>query len=136
MIITVNQLNNCEAGKYKNQNKTHTYTWMALWKIPPRPIRSLKILLIWTIVLLVLSESLFVTSYMCSFTSVIPIISRLLTLTLTPLSNAYCMCVSVSIQVCLYVCGYDLVNCNSQPPGRINNGVVNNWVWCWDRFEI
>ena len=44
-------------------------TWTALWKMPPRPIPSLKILLIWRMVLLVLSDPLFVTSYTCNFTS-------------------------------------------------------------------
>ena len=39
--------------------------------MPPIPIPSLKILLIWTMVLFVLSESLFVTSYMWRITSVI-----------------------------------------------------------------
>lgn len=44
---------------------------MALWKIPPNPIPSLKILLIFMIVLFVLSDPLFVTSYTCSVTSVV-----------------------------------------------------------------
>lgn len=37
--------------------------------MPPRPIPSLKILLIWRMVLLVLSDPLFVTSYTCNLTS-------------------------------------------------------------------
>ncbi|KAH0456139.1 hypothetical protein IEQ34_014046 [Dendrobium chrysotoxum] len=44
---------------------------MALWKMPPRPMRSLKILLICKIVLFVFSDPLFVTSYTCSTTSFI-----------------------------------------------------------------
>lgn len=43
---------------------------MALWKMPPRPIPSLKNLLIWRMVLFVFSDPLFVTSYMCRTTSV------------------------------------------------------------------
>jgi hypothetical protein len=39
--------------------------------MPPRPIPSLKILLIWRMVLLAFSDPLFVTSYICSITSVI-----------------------------------------------------------------
>jgi hypothetical protein len=46
-------------------------TWTALWKMPPRPMRSLKMRLIWRMVLFVLSESLFVTSYTWSTTSCI-----------------------------------------------------------------
>lgn len=46
-------------------------TWTALWKMPPRPIRSLKMRLIWRMVLFVFSESLFVTSYTWSTTSFI-----------------------------------------------------------------
>lgn len=39
--------------------------------MPPRPIPSLKILLIWRMVLLAFSDPLFVTSYICSVTSAI-----------------------------------------------------------------
>jgi hypothetical protein len=46
-------------------------TWTALWKMPPRPMRSLKMRLIWRMVLFVFSESLFVTSYTWSTTSCI-----------------------------------------------------------------
>lgn len=46
-------------------------TWTALWKMPPKPIPSLKILLICIIVLLVLSLPLLVTSYTWRITSVI-----------------------------------------------------------------
>jgi hypothetical protein len=44
---------------------------MALWKMPPRPMRSLKMRLIWRMVLFVFSESLLVTSYTWSTTSFI-----------------------------------------------------------------
>lgn len=56
--------------------------------MPPRPIPSLKILLIWRIVLLVFSDPLFVTSYIWSITSIIvSLLNRTISTTTEPIST-------------------------------------------------
>lgn len=54
-----------------NINYEKRKTWIALWKIPPNPMASLKILLICRMVLFVFAEALFVTSYTWRITSLI-----------------------------------------------------------------
>lgn len=73
--------------------------------MPPRPIVSLKILLMFKIVLFVFSDPLFVTSYTCNITSVIlplfltnPIQSNPKTLTLlSPKSHTEKLSVTLSL---------------------------------------
>lgn len=72
--------------------------------MPPRPIVSLKILLMFKIVLFVFSDPLFVTSYTCNITSVIlslfltnPIQSKNPNPTFTKITHRKALCLSLSI---------------------------------------
>jgi len=76
--------------------------------MPPRPIVSLKILLMFKIVLFVFSDPLFVTSYTCNITSVIlslfltnPIQSKNPNPTFTKITHRKALCHSLSLSILL-----------------------------------
>lgn len=89
--------------------------------MPPRPIVSLKILLMFKIVLFVFSDPLFVTSYTCNITSVIlplfltnPIQSKNPDPTFTKITHRKALCHSLSLDLTL--CLVQLLLFNFVPP--------------------